>query len=353
MSAERKQITPGNEVSVSPPDVLTPLSDLCCQINNHHLRALNLANSSIGYALKCGQALVDAKAQLSHGEWTPWLQRNCPGISPRQAQKYKRLADNWESIQAKREINPEDVASVEGTLSLIAEPNANANSNSHLSEAPDETVLNNDAMTDSNATSSRICQQSQQTDLDDAEHAVKEDATRESSQSRVSENSEAAAVGTEIKQSAELQPSVKKSSVDRLHLRTEIVHVNVAKLNAHKHHEYVYGEEPDPELVDSIEQLGILAPLMVSSKGKVIVSGHGRWEAAKQLGIETVPVVYIHDKYEDEISLLLIEFNRTRDKTPNQKEKEALQLKSAFKRRRHRERLAIRKADGESAEPQE
>jgi hypothetical protein len=339
--------------SVSPPIVLAPLRDLCCQINNHHRRVQTLANSSIEYALKCGQALVDAKAQLSHGEWIPWLRDNCPGISPRQAQKYKRIAENWIGIQAKREINPEDIASVEGTLSLIAEPVSNANSNSHLGLTPDETSPHDDSMTDSNATSSRICQPSQQSGPDHAKHAAKEDAADTSSDRRDSGNPEAAGVDAKSKHSAELQPSVKKTNVDRLRLRTEIVQVCVAELNAHKNYLYVYGNSVDQELIDSIEQHGILMPLIVTSKGKVIVSGLSYWEAAKTLGIETVPVVYLEYQYEDQLLQLIVEFNRSRVTTPIQKEKEALLLNSADKKRRYREDRNRRKGGDEPAEPQE
>jgi hypothetical protein len=337
--------------SVPPSVGLTPLKDLTTQINNHHRRALNLANSSIDYAVKCGKALVDAKAQLSHGEWMPWLQCNCPGISPRQAQKYKRLAENWVSIQAIREINPEAVASVEGTLSLIAEPNAN--SNSHLHAASDETLPDDDSMTDSNTTSGRNFQPSQRLVNNDIERSAKDSTTGEPSDHRVSETPVTAAVDTERKQTVELQKSVKKTVTNHLRPKAEIIQVSVAKLNAHKVHEYVYGEAPDQGLVNSIEQFGILEPLMVSSKGKVIVSGHGRWEAAKQLGMETVPVMYVAHRYDYELTLLLIECNRQRVKTSSQEKKEALQLNVADSQRRHWERREIRKAEGESAEPLE
>ena len=341
--------------SVRPPVDLTPLNDLPTQINNHHQRALTLANSSIDYARKCGQALVDAKALLSHGEWTPWLRSNCPDICIRQVQRYMQLADNWPQIQAKREVHPEEMLTVSGALALISDNVArpNTTSKSHLNAAPDETLPDDDSMTDSNATSSRICQQSRQSGPVNSVHPEEDDATDESSRSRVSGNREAAPVDAEKKQSAELQPSVTTTVTNHLCPSAEIIQVSVAKLKAHKVHKYVYGEAPDQALVESIKQFGILQPLMVSSKGKVIVSGHERWEAAKQLGMETVPVMYVAHRYDDELILLLVECNRQRVKTSIQKEKEAAQLNSAYGRRRHRERHEIRKVDSESAEPLE
>jgi hypothetical protein len=355
MSTEGTPITPRSELSVSPPAVLAPLSDLRSQINNHHRRALTFANSFIDYALKCGQALVDAKAQLSYGEWTPWLCGNCPNISTRQVQRYMRLADNWPQIQAEREEHPEEILTVSGALALIHDKSVgpNTTSKSHLGPATDESVLDEDSMTDSNATSSRICQQPQQTGPNDADHAVKEDVADESSRSRVSENSEAAAVDTEIKKSAEHLPSVTAMVTNRPFLRTDIVQVCVAELTAHKNYLYVYENSVDQKRIDSIEQHGILKPLIVTFKGKLIVSGLSYWEAAKTLGIETVPVVYLEYQYEYQLLELIVEFNRSRVTTPIQKKREAALLKSASTKRLGWENRNRRKAEDESAEPQE
>lgn len=52
----------------------------------------------------------------------------------------------------------------------------------------------------------------------------------------------------------------------------------------------------DEALVDSIRELGILQPLLVTKGegfGYDLVAGHRRFDAAKQLGIETVPALVI------------------------------------------------------------
>jgi len=47
--------------------------------------------SAVQHAIRAGELLVEAKAQVKHGEWLPWLEANFPG-SERSAQTYMRLA---------------------------------------------------------------------------------------------------------------------------------------------------------------------------------------------------------------------------------------------------------------------
>jgi len=47
------------------------------------------------------------------------------------------------------------------------------------------------------------------------------------------------------------------------------------------------------KLVDSIRRYGFTQPILVDEEG-VIIAGHGRFTAAQQLGMETVPVVVLH-----------------------------------------------------------
>lgn len=52
------------------------------------------------------------------------------------------------------------------------------------------------------------------------------------------------------------------------------------------------------ELVDSISESGIITPIIVRPKvgvGYEVISGHRRWEACKELSIESIPArVEIH-----------------------------------------------------------
>jgi hypothetical protein len=47
--------------------------------------------SAINHAIAAGELLLEAKRQVKHGEWLPWLAENCD-IAERTAQAYMRLA---------------------------------------------------------------------------------------------------------------------------------------------------------------------------------------------------------------------------------------------------------------------
>jgi len=91
------------------------------------------------------------------------------------------------------------------------------------------------------------------------------------------------------------------------------------KLRPHPRNEKVYGEDEELEdsFVQSVDQKGVLEPLVVNRNHKII-SGHRRWTAARRTGTEEVPVRVV--EFDDELQEreALIEFNRQRDKTPGQ-----------------------------------
>lgn len=69
------------------------------------------------------------------------------------------------------------------------------------------------------------------------------------------------------------------------------------------------------ELMDSIEESGIIHPILVRPKegGEYeVISGHRRWEACKELGINQVPakVLYLDD---DEATVLMVNSNIQRE----------------------------------------
>jgi len=67
------------------------------------------ATSALEFALEAGTALNAAKEKVPHGEWGAWLLRKVPGLSPDQACRYMRLAQeiphvrNFASIQTVRQ----------------------------------------------------------------------------------------------------------------------------------------------------------------------------------------------------------------------------------------------------------
>lgn len=55
---------------------------------------LDKAGDALREVFLQGGDLIKAKATLNHGEWLPWLAKNCPAISERTARRYMLLASN-------------------------------------------------------------------------------------------------------------------------------------------------------------------------------------------------------------------------------------------------------------------
>jgi len=73
--------------------------------------------TAVEHAVRAGELLTEAKAQVQHGEWLRWLQAHFPG-APRPAQDYMRLARHAEDARAlerlKRAVADASAAGEEG-----------------------------------------------------------------------------------------------------------------------------------------------------------------------------------------------------------------------------------------------
>ena len=78
---------------------MNELATLAKAINEAH-RAVRRSNEeSVSFALTAGVLLIEAKEQVEHGAWLPWLAAHFDS-SRRTAQLYMRLARNREKAQA-------------------------------------------------------------------------------------------------------------------------------------------------------------------------------------------------------------------------------------------------------------
>jgi Protein of unknown function (DUF3102) len=94
------------------------LTDLRERLKTEHAAAAAALTNSLNHAMAAGDILIEAKLQLRHGQWLPWLE-NC-GIAERTAQRYIRLARNRAAIESKSD-NVSDL-SVSSALSFLATP---------------------------------------------------------------------------------------------------------------------------------------------------------------------------------------------------------------------------------------
>jgi Protein of unknown function (DUF3102) len=67
------------------------LSDLARDINENHELAVMYVGQSFDHAVKAGLLLIEAKAQVKHGQWKNWLKANVK-VGARQASNYMRVA---------------------------------------------------------------------------------------------------------------------------------------------------------------------------------------------------------------------------------------------------------------------
>ena len=75
------------------------LPDLAARIRVEHRAVSSALRDSVRHAIAAGELLIEAKEQLGHGRWLPWLRDHC-AISERTAQLYMRVAKNRAEIEA-------------------------------------------------------------------------------------------------------------------------------------------------------------------------------------------------------------------------------------------------------------
>jgi ParB family chromosome partitioning protein len=110
------------------------LDDLAAVANGEHRRCEAAIGSALQHAIASGQALIEAKARLKHGEWLPWLAEHFEG-SARIARAYMMVALNWQRV-----ANSQPVASaldansqsLRAALRLLAAPDGKHDSKPHV-----------------------------------------------------------------------------------------------------------------------------------------------------------------------------------------------------------------------------
>ena len=71
-------------------------------IRSEHQQAEVAARAALEHGFNAGDALIEAKAKVPHGEWAEWLRANVPQIGERTAQLYMKLARNRDQLDPQR-----------------------------------------------------------------------------------------------------------------------------------------------------------------------------------------------------------------------------------------------------------
>ena len=83
---------------------------------------------------------------------------------------------------------------------------------------------------------------------------------------------------------------------------------SIRQLKPHPLNSDIYQLSGIEELAGSIDQVGLLEPLVINSKNQVI-SGHRRLQAIKQLGWKSVEVIVRKDIPKDNEAFYLVQYN--------------------------------------------
>jgi ParB-like chromosome segregation protein Spo0J len=169
----------------------------------------------------------------------------------------------------------------------------------------------------------------------------------ESQASPESPNEGSALVGNDKNNPHTFTPMTRKDLqkfLEKTEMKTEteitIKEIDINLLKPHPRNATIYGNEDVSELVALIKEAGkIIVPLVIN-KESVIISGHRRWIAAKELGFETVPCeVKNYSSDEDELQELIF-YNQTREKTAEQKIRESMTLEEVYASEAYKRKIA-------------
>jgi hypothetical protein len=119
---------------------LNTLNDLAAQINRAHSQVEQAFTSAMGHALTAGKLLLEAKKQLKHGKFKPWIKANFK-FSDRMARAYMRVAEKFPGLPDEERQRVADM-SLRGVLKLLATPKDKTSTQSdEPPEQPDNLVI--------------------------------------------------------------------------------------------------------------------------------------------------------------------------------------------------------------------
>jgi hypothetical protein len=95
------------------------LVDLAARIKAEHEATTSTLKRGLEHALAAGKLLIEAKEQLAHGQWLPWLKEHC-GVPERTAQAYMRVARSFGTLDDAKAQRVADLSFRDALNSLAA-----------------------------------------------------------------------------------------------------------------------------------------------------------------------------------------------------------------------------------------
>lgn len=90
----------------------------------------------------------------------------------------------------------------------------------------------------------------------------------------------------------------------------ELQEIAVSLIRPYEKNAKIHSDEQIAAIMRSIEEFGFLTPCLVERETYNLIAGHGRVEAAKRLGMETVPCVFVEDITEVQRRAYILADNR-------------------------------------------
>ena len=90
----------------------------------------------------------------------------------------------------------------------------------------------------------------------------------------------------------------------------EIKKYNISDLKPYKNNAKIHTKEQIEQIKNSIEKFGMNDPIGIWGKDNIIVEGHGRLEALKQLGIEEVDCIRLDHLTDEERKAYTLAHNK-------------------------------------------
>lgn len=122
------------------------------------------------------------------------------------------------------------------------------------------------------------------------------------------------------------RPGMPPSGPDHSHLAGAIEHVPTGQLVPYERNARKHDARQVLKLAGIIRRAGFLVPIIVDGAG-VIVAGHGRWAAAKELGLARVPVIRITHLSDAEVRAFRLADNRLAELSSWDEKARALELR--------------------------
>ena len=92
----------------------------------------------------------------------------------------------------------------------------------------------------------------------------------------------------------------------------KIENIKTSELIPYEYNTKIHDKKQIENIAESIKKFGFVQPVVIDDEN-VIVIGHGRTEARKIIGMESVPCVRVSDLTDDEIRALRIADNKTNE----------------------------------------